>query len=363
MRCISPFPLAVAIYLVAHAARAEPPPPPAPPPLQSPEPSVPAIAPTRAEQGASVQVDSDPRQIGPEPLPAPGAPETREPAASSDRARRRGFRGWPEERREHRQHHHGVAPGQRRAPVTLDARVEFGALDALYHHVQLSRSGTDFDYVEAGGQDVLFPFARLSMELGVRRHHLIFLYQPLQLDTQVTLTAPLLVDGLTFPENTPLDLRYGFPFYRVSYLYDVVRGPRLELALGASLQIRDATITFTSADGAARRSRRDVGPVPTLGARVRYWLGSGWYVASEVDGFYAPVKYLNGGDSDVVGAIIDASLRAGYQLSPRASAFWNVRWLGGGAEGTGEAEDFSDGYTENWLQFLSVSLGVQLTIR
>jgi hypothetical protein len=200
------------------------------------------------------------------------------------------------------------------------------------------------------------------MILGIRRHSLIFLYQPLDLRTQVTLSEPLTVDGLTFAEQTPLDLQYGFPFYRVSYLYDVVRGRKLQLALGGSLQIRDATITFTSADGAARRSNRDVGLVPLLKARLRYDLGDDWFLASEVDGFYAPVKYLNGGDSDVVGAIIDASVRGGYQLSPRALAFLNLRWLGGGAEGTGEVEDFGDGYSENWLQFLTVSLGVQFAI-
>jgi hypothetical protein len=259
-------------------------------------------------------------------------------------------------------HGHGRAEQRHRSPVRLDANLEFGALDPLYHHVQFGRSGTEFDYVDAGGQDVIFPFARLSMLLGIRRHSIIFLYQPLDLRTQVTLSAPLTVDGLTFAEQTPLDLQYGFPFYRVSYLYDVVRGRKLQLALGGSLQIRDATITFTSADGEARRSNRDVGLVPLLKARLRYDLGNSWFVGSEVDGFYAPVKYLNGGDSDVVGAIIDASVRGGYQLSPRALAFLNLRWLGGGAEGTGEVDDFGDGYSENWLQFLTVSLGVQFAI-
>jgi len=107
---------------------------------------------------------------------------------------------------------------------------------------------------------------------------------------------------------------------------------------------------------------RSVGPVPAFKARARYWLGSGWYLASEVDGFYAPVKFLNGGKSDVVGAVIDASVRAGYQLSPRATGFLNLRWFGGGAEGTGDAKDFGDGYTQNWLQLLSVSLGVEFAV-
>ncbi len=277
----------------------------------------------------------------------------------------------PRERR-HRRHHqrrhraeHRVlqlaapVPAPRRDPqVALDAVVELGALMPLYHHVQFGRDGTEFDYVGEGGQDVLFPFARLSMELQLSRHRVIFLYQPLELETKVVAERAVTVDGLTFPRETPLDLNYGFPFYRLSYLYDVARAP----ALGASLQIRDATITFTSADGNARRSRRDVGPVPALKARAVYTAPTGWFFGGEVDGFYAPVKYLNGGDSDVVGAIIDANLRAGYELRPRLEGFVNLRWLGGGAEGSSDPEGFSDGYTQNWLHFLTVSLGVSAPV-
>lgn len=247
-------------------------------------------------------------------------------------------------------------------PVRLSATVELGALDPLYHRIQLSQTGTDFDYVESGGQDVLFPFARLSLQLELSRHRVVLLYQPLELETRVTLLEPLTVDGLTFAPETPLDLQYGFPFYRASYLYAVLSRPRAELALGAGLQIRDATITFTSADGRQRRSNRDVGPVPLLEATFRQELGERWFWAGEVAGFYAPIKYLNGGDSDVVGAIVDASVRAGYQLSPSVLGFFNVRWLGGGAEGTGEPDGFGDGFNANWLHFLTVSAGVQFGI-
>jgi hypothetical protein len=261
---------------------------------------------------------------------------------------------------------HDNVDGWRVAPsssnVGVRASVDFGGLLPLYHHIQFGRDGTEFDYVADGGQDVIFPVGRLSVELQARRHYITFLYQPLELNSEVVLDRPVTVDGVTFPAETPLDLRYGFPFYRVSYAYDVVPALAWRLALGGSFQLRDATITFTAADGSARRTRRDVGPVPALKALLRYDARSGFFGAFEVDGFYAPVKYINGGDSDVVGAIIDANLRAGYRLSPRADAFLNVRWLGGGAEGSSEPEDFSDGYNENWLHFLIVSVGVDVAL-
>jgi hypothetical protein len=246
--------------------------------------------------------------------------------------------------------------------LSVHAVLDFGGLLPLYHRIRLGREGSRLDYVADGGQDVIFLVARYVVELRARRHHVALLYQPLELNTEVVLERALTVDGLTFPAETPLDLRYGFPFYRVSYTYDVVPAPHVRLALGGSLQLRDATITFTAADGSARRTRRDVGPVPALKAVGRYDAPSGWFAALEVDGFYAPVRYFNGGKSDVEGAIIDANVRAGYRTSPRFDTFVNVRWLGGGAEGSSEPEGFSDGYSQNWLHFLVVSLGVDFAL-
>jgi hypothetical protein len=76
-----------------------------------------------------------------------------------------------------------------------------------------------------------------------------------------------------------------------------------------------------------------------------------------------PSKYLNGGKSDVTGAIVDASARGGYHFSPSVAGFLNVWCLGGGAEGTSDPEDFSDGYTRNRLHFMIVSLGVRVALR
>lgn len=247
-------------------------------------------------------------------------------------------------------------------PVQVRVTGDYGGLAPLYHEIQLGREGTDFDYVGDGGQDVVFPIGRFSASLDMARHHVTLLYQPLELNTRVVLRERLVVDGLTFAPGSAVDLTYGFPFYRASYAYDVWQADGWRIGLGGSLQLRDATITFTSADGSQRRARRDLGPVPALKGLVRYDANSGWFWMFEADGMVAPVKYLNGGKSDVFGAIIDANLRAGYRVSPRVDAFVNLRWLGGGAEGTSEPEDFSDGYNQNWLQFLIFSVGADVAV-
>ncbi|TXC67691.1 hypothetical protein FRC91_19890 [Bradymonadales bacterium TMQ1] len=242
---------------------------------------------------------------------------------------------------------------------------ELGFNSPVYHKIQFGRDGTYFDYVEEGGQDVLFPFMRLSVEAKFGgRHNVVFLYQPLDVQTEVLTEREVVADGAVFAEETPLNLRYGFSFYRASYMFDLITSERTELGVGASLQIRNATISFESGDGTLRRVRRDVGPVPILKVRGRHTLENGVWFGAEVDGFYAPGRWVNGStDTEVLGAILDASLRAGVVVTPEIDAFLNVRYLGGGADGTSQNQAGpGDGYTKNWLNLVIVSLGFQYNL-
>lgn len=247
-------------------------------------------------------------------------------------------------------------------PYAVHFAAEVGTLLPVSHRIQFSRDGTDFDYVRYGGQDNLFPFTRFSADLDLGdRHSVILLYQPLNLETEVTLETDLVVDEATFLAGTPVDLRYGFDFVRGSYLYDLQSDPRQELALGISLQLRNATINFTSSDGNTRRATRDVGPVPILKGRLRQPMGQGAWWGLEVDGFYAPVSYLNGDDNDVIGSILDSSARVGVLLDNGTDAYLNLRYLGGGSQGVDDDHTGpGDGYTDNWLHFVSLSLGIGL---
>lgn len=245
--------------------------------------------------------------------------------------------------------------------VELRAVAELGFLGVLGHKIQFSNDGTYFDYRKQGGQDVLFPFGRLSLELDVKkRNTFILLYQPLMLETQVLLEDDLIVDGLLFPASTSVNLLYNFPFYRASYLRELLPlNEKYDLAVGGSLQIRNAVITFESTDGKLFRTNRNVGPVPAFKVRAQARLSNRLYTEVEADGIYAPVSYLNGSDNEVVGAILDASWRLGLQVSDPLKAFLNVRYIGGGAVGTSDKDSGpGDGYTRNWLNFLTVSAGV-----
>jgi hypothetical protein len=251
--------------------------------------------------------------------------------------------------------------GQRFVQVRLAA--ELGFLSVLSHRIQFSKSGTYYDYVKEGGQDNLFAVGRLSAELGfLQRHQIVFLYQPLTLETVALAQRDVTIDDQVFPEGEAIRSLYNFPFYRLSYLYDVLAAPEWELGVGLSLQIRNATIVFDSGDGALHRSNRDIGPVPLLKLRFNYF-GQGWWVGTEIDGMYAPISYLNGSDEEVVGAIVDASVRAGLSLPRGIQPFINVRYLAGGAVGTStDRPGPGDGYVRNWLHFLTVTLGVNVDV-
>lgn len=249
------------------------------------------------------------------------------------------------------------------APLGLALHAEVGFVGVLSHRIQFGRDGTELDYLSDGGQNTLFPFFRFSADVRfLKRNTIVLLYQPLDIVTRQRLQRDLVVDGETFRAGTPVDFQYGFSFWRISYLYDFFwADPRKELAIGLSLQIRNARITFASADGTQFRSNEDIGPVPILKLRSRYTFENNLWLGAEVDGFYAGTPGFNGSDNQFIGAILDASLRAGMELTPAVDAFLNARVILGGAVGTEKRPTPpADGYVSNWLYTASLSVGFSL---
>ena len=245
---------------------------------------------------------------------------------------------------------------------------EMGTFGVLAHTIQFGKDawGTKLDYVAEGGQNILFPFSRMSAELHLKpRHTIVLLYQPIDIRTEARLLNELIVDSTVFPVGTAMNFRYGFDFYRASYQYDFWPEPERELAVGLSLQIRDAAISFVSKDGELARAYNDIGPVPVIRLRGRLPIGGSSWVGTEIDGFYAQGKFVTGStnvESSFRGAILDASLRYGLTLNESVDGFINVRYIGGGASGqqVDPENPGSTGYTDNWLGAVSLSLGAYI---
>jgi hypothetical protein len=260
--------------------------------------------------------------------------------------------------------------------VQIIPHFEEGYLGILYHHYQVGADGTDFDFVSQGGQDVLFPYQRYSIDVVLGGHHrLTFLYQPLTLDTRTVVdrndsgTGDLVVDGTAFPAGTPLDITYGFDFWRMSYLYDFSINPDTILGFGASLQIRNASIVFSAVDGSARTVSQNIGPVPVLKMRLAHWFSPLFGLDFEGDGFYASSAIFNGSTRPFTGWVWDASLSARSRLGSAIEAFLTVRSIGGGASGTSStsyvsATTASAGtLTYNALATIAVTLGATVDLQ
>ena len=251
---------------------------------------------------------------------------------------------------------------------------EKGYVKVLHHTIQFGTGTTEFDYVQQGGQEILFPFDRFTARLNVfDRHQIALLYQPFTLETQTRAFESLSIDDVVFPAGTSLRLKYGFPFYRVSYLFypilDPILGPRtgsrLALGAGLSLQFRNASIIFQNQDGAEITISQNLGPVPILKLVGRLGLANGMFFETEIDGFYASSRFFNGADFEFEGSILDASLRTGLELPPIGEAYLNARFIGGSAAGTSNYQnrEWTAGVanaTKNYLATLAVSIGVRI---
>ncbi len=250
-------------------------------------------------------------------------------------------------------------PGSR---LQFRAAFELGFLGFPKHVIQFGKAGDTFDYLEDGGQDNLFLFWRVGARFVLfEKHNIKFLYQPLDLTTNSKLQRDIRIDTVTFAEGTPMQNRYGFDFYRATYLYRFLNTAGFQLAAGAGMQIRNARITFTSVDGMQRFDSGNIGPVPLLSLEARYNVSDRFWLETEIDGFYAWIQFINGGKDPIVGAILDASIRAGFEINNFMETFVNLRYLGGGARGTNEKSSVpSDGYTNNWIHAITLSLGVGL---
>ena len=260
-----------------------------------------------------------------------------------------------------------------RAEITVQPTAELGFLRALRHGIQIGEGTYEFDYVREGGQEILLPYSRFEVlaNLG-ERHELAFLYQPLTLvtATRIDRSGGITIDNVVFADDTPLNLKYGFDFYRLTYRFRLL-DECWTLSLGGGLQLRNASIVFDGFDTDGEEARvitQDLGPVPVISLALRRSFANERFFESTIEGFYAPVRYLNLRDVDVVGWLYDVSFKAGAPLAGVGEVFLVARFLGGGADGTaGEGRYWTQSqaeprFTNNVLDLVIVGLGARLIL-
>lgn len=253
-----------------------------------------------------------------------------------------------------------INPEESRIKVFLET--EQGFLAVLMHTIQFGETGTVFDYRTMGGLEILYPFERYLAGIEFSgKHKVVFLYQPLTLTTFVNFKETVVMDGVTFASGTPMELTYGFPFYRVTYGYDFIDGPRGDLGIRGALQLRNASIRFKSLSGEELTVNQNLGPVPAVYFFSAYRFPFGLPLYAEATGLWASSEIINGATFEFEGSVLDASLRMGYQLKQGITVVGNLRFLGGSAAGTSQYPDRfwtegAENYTANYLGVLTVSI-------
>lgn len=243
--------------------------------------------------------------------------------------------------------------------LKMNASFEYGFASVVTHVIQFGQANPGFDLVRDGGQSTLFPSWRASVAFNfLNGHTLELLYQPVYLDTQSTLRTNAAFDNVAFVSGTPINTRYYFPFYRLTYFYHFIDNGTIDLAGSLGVQIRNATIAFEAADGSGRFTTTNIGPVPLLGLRLKWNFSEHLWLASELAGLWAPIPGINGSGEPVTGWIYDGALLFGMNLSSHLAWYFSSRIIGGGAKGDGSARPSGDRYSFNDLNLLNVTTGL-----
>ena len=266
--------------------------------------------------------------------------------------------------------------------LPLFAAVEFkpfveteqGTIAILAHTYKNGTSGDDFDFVNQGGQENLYPFERYAVGATIaNRHRVWFTYQPLELVTNVEFEAPVTIGDEAFVAGDAMELTYSFPFYRLTYTYDLLGNrDNAVFGVGLAMQIRNASIVFnaidrTDSNDPALYVSQNVGLVPALAIYSEYRFPFGLVLSADIAGSYASSKFFNGADFDFTGSILDASLRMGYEVKPGIELFGTARFFGGTSEGTSSFDNSSwtvsnERFTKNNIATVTFSAGASWTL-
>lgn len=150
--------------------------------------------------------------------------------------------------------------------------LETGMAVSGYNNVRIpGNTGTKFSLSRDLESDrTVFWRARLSRVLA-DRHSISVLIAPLTFDAKGRLDRDITFAGVTFVAGTPLEAKYKFNSYRVTYRYDFYRRDQLLLGIGFTGKIRDAAISVE--DGIRKSEKTNVGFVPLVNFRAQ-WKGS-----------------------------------------------------------------------------------------
>ncbi|MDX2014905.1 MAG: hypothetical protein SFW67_32210 [Myxococcaceae bacterium] len=226
------------------------------------------------------------------------------------------------------------APAPTGAPVTAPAArlfdsfvvdAEIGAAYLFQNDGRYGANGSSYGAAEVGQQRNLAVAFRLALETRIGRHTVIATYAPLDLTTRTTFTRDFTFQTTTFANGTVVDHRYLFDGYRLTYLFSLLQTSRFTLGLGASVQVRNASVEFRTVDASPAQFavERDIGVVGAVRVRARFDAGV-LYALADVD-------FFNTFGLGLPAGIHDVALTLGIPVLPGVDFLLRLRLVGGGA--------------------------------
>lgn len=192
--------------------------------------------------------------------------------------------------------------------------LETGAVFTGYNDAAIpGDTGTRFSLKDDLSTDPRMYFRLRGMFSFFKRHHISFLYAPLNLTAEGTADRDIVFRGYTYPAGTKLKARYRFNSYRLTYRYDIFLLRSWEIGLGLTGKIREAHIRLKG--NGISNGLDNVGFVPLIHFRVRYLMTDSFSLLIAGDALAAP----QGRAEDILFALRydilkDLSVYIGYRL-------------------------------------------------
>jgi hypothetical protein len=160
--------------------------------------------------------------------------------------------------------------------------------------------------------------ATLTWDLS-ERQSLRLLAAPLRLNESFTPGSPVVFQDVEFPAGRPVDVRYVFDSYRLTWYWRFAPAGKWSFRLGATAKVRSAEIGLSG--DAGRSVKENLGAVPLLYAYARYQATDRFALELEADALAAPQ-----------GRAEDVSLKGVWRVSDRVDLDLGYRLLEGGAD-------------------------------
>lgn len=216
--------------------------------------------------------------------------------------------------------------------------LEGGPTWQSYNDVEIPNDGsaTRFSLYDLAGAGP-WPSGRVYVTWNAaERHQLRLLLAPFSLTESGTTSGTLDFAGESYAAAAPLEARYAFNSYRISYRWRFYEGDRSMAWIGFTAKVRDATIALEQAGASSRKD--DLGVVPLVHLAWKRRFASAWMLDLDADG-------LGGGP----GRAIDASVKLGREVGAGWSLHAGYRTVEGGA-------DVPEVYSFAWLHYMVFSV-------